>query len=88
MSSDETGNFNTFPRLQKSIDDLTPPNGKASKFLKPFWLTKARDHLQATGLLAENDLWSLRSEMLYVYTWKRLVEGMRRSPWIQGHEWW
>lgn len=67
--SHETGNFNSFPRIEKSIADLTPPHGKASKFLKPFWLTDARDHLKATNLLHENELWSLRSEQLYVFTW-------------------
>ena len=86
MISHETGNFNTFPRLEKSIADLTPP-GKASKFLKPFWLLDAHAHLTATGLLAENALWSLRSEQLYVFTWKRLIEGIRAAPYMSGHEW-
>ena len=80
-------NYNTFPRLEKSITDLTPPNGKASKFLKPFWLTGAHEHLKATGMIAENSLWSLRSEQLYVYTWKKLIESIRASPHMSGHEW-
>ena len=81
-------NYNTFPRLEKSISDLTPPNGKASKFLKPFWLTGAHEHLKSTGMIAENSLWSLRSEQLYVYTWKKLIESIRASPHMSGHEWW
>ena len=81
------GNYNTFPRLSKGIQDLTPP-GKASKFTKPFWLNAAHDHLQSIGLLEENDLWSTRSEQLYAYNFKQLVEGIRLSPWMSGYEWW
>ena len=86
--SHEVGNYNTFPRLAKGIRDLTPPSGKASKFTKPFWLNASYDHLQSTGLLEENDLWSLRSEQLYVYNYKQLIEGIRLSPWMSGYEWW
>ena len=74
-------------RLEKAISDLTPP-GKASKFLKPFWLTQAHAHLKSTGMIAENSLWSLRSEQLYVFTWKKLIESIRASPYMSGHEWW
>eukprot|EP01052_Picozoa_sp_SAG31_P048679 SAG31_NODE_10299_length_1158_cov_1.510859_1_plen_260_part_00 len=83
----ESGNYNTFPHLMKAIGDLTPP-GKASKFLKPFWLTAARDHLAATGLLAETELWAKRSGQLYVLNFKQLIEPFRYSPWVSGHEWW
>jgi hypothetical protein len=83
----EEGNFNTFPRLLKAIGDLTPP-GKASKFLKPFWLTGARDHLEATGLLGETELWAQRSGQLLVLNFKQLIEYFRSSPWVSGHEWW
>ena len=83
----EEGNFNTFPHLLKAIGDLTPP-GKASKFLKPFWLTGARDHLEATGLLGETELWAQRSGQLLVLNFKQLIEYFRSSPWVSGHEWW
>lgn len=86
--SHETANFNTFPRVEKGIADLTPPHGKASKFTKPFWLKPMRDQLQAAGLLAENELWSLRSEQLYASAWKTQIEGIRAQPYVSGFEWW
>ena len=30
----------------------------------------------------------MRSEQLYVYNYKQLVEGIRLSPWMSGYEWW
>ena len=30
----------------------------------------------------------MRSEQLYAYNYKQLVEGIRLSPWMSGYEWW
>eukprot|EP00038_Savillea_parva_P019806 m.28947 g.28947 ORF g.28947 m.28947 type:complete len:1040 (+) comp4562_c0_seq1:52-3171(+) len=82
--SHETGNYNTFPRVQQLITDFE----QANSAIKPYWLTPAFDRLNASGLLHENEQWSLNSEQLYRVCWKSNIEALRKNPLIYGYEWW
>ena len=53
---------NTYPRLLSLIAEFEA-TGTA---IRPFWLTPARDRLNASGLLGEVDAWATASEQLYV----------------------
>ena len=64
--SHETGNYNTYPRLNWLIDKFNSP---ASPTIKPYWLTGAWAKLNASGLLAEVDDWATASEELYLLMW-------------------
>ena len=69
--------------LDKQIEMFEKHDG-----VKPFWLTPARDKLQAIGLLGENDAWTARSNALFVYCWKSKVEAVRKTARLSGYEWW
>ena len=81
--SHETGNFNTFPHIEKALALYNNTNG-----VKPWWLIPTRDKLQANGLLEESERWATRSDRLYVSNWKMLTEALRKSRYVSGYEWW
>ena len=56
--SHETGNYNTYPRLESLIAEFEG-SGTA---IRPFWLTPARDKLRASGLLGEVEAWASGGE--------------------------
>lgn len=82
--SHETGNYNTFPRLNSLIAMFN----SSGTTIKPYWLSPAHDKLAKAGLLAEVDAWALASERLYVLCWKIDVEDQRRNAMMSGYEWW
>ena len=82
--SHETGNYNTFPRL----DSLIAKFNSSGTTIRPYWLSPARDKLAQTGLLSEVDAWALASERLYALCWKIDVEDQRRNTMMSGYEWW
>ena len=57
-------------------------------FHRPFWLTPARDKLNASGLLGEVEAWATASEQLYVLCWKIEIEDQRHNSKLSGYEWW
>jgi beta-galactosidase len=78
--SHETGNYNTFPRL----DQFTAFGGT----IKPFWTVEGRRRLDELGLSAEAPRWADNSERLYLLCHKLNIEALRKSPHISGHHWW
>ena len=84
MISHETGNYNSFPRIQSLIDFF---NASGAPVL-PYWLTPAQSKLNASGLLSEVDAWATASEQLYVLCWKIDIEDQRRNSMMSGYEWW
>lgn len=80
----ETGNYNSFPRIQSLIDFF---NASAAP-VRPYWLTPAQSKLNTSGLLSEVDAWATASEQLYVLCWKIDVEDQRRNSMMTGYEWW
>jgi hypothetical protein len=79
--SHETGNYNTYPRLDWLIDKFNSPS---SPTIKPYWLTGAVGKLNASGLLAEVNDWATASEELYVLMWKIDIEDQRRNFMMSG----
>ena len=75
---------NTYPRLLSLIAEFEA-TGTA---IRPFWLTPARDRLNASGLLGEVDAWAMASEQLYVLCWKIDIEDQRHNSMLSGYEWW
>ena len=75
---------NTYPRLLSLIAEFEA-TGTA---IRPFWLTPARDRLNASGLLGEVDAWATASEQLYVLCWKIDIEDQRHNSMLSGYEWW
>ena len=78
--SHETGNYNSYPRLQSLIAEFQATNTT----IRPFWLTPAVAILKASGLLAEVEAWATASEQLYVQCWKIDVEGQRHNSMLSG----
>lgn len=84
LISHETGNYNTFPRIQSLIDFFNTSEAP----VRPYWLTPSQTKLKSSGLLAEVDAWATASEQLYVLCWKIDVEDQRRNLMMTGYEWW
>eukprot|EP01047_Picozoa_sp_COSAG01_P014799 COSAG01_NODE_729_length_14031_cov_24.502800_4_plen_771_part_00 len=82
--SHETGNYNTFPRIQSLIKQFEV----SGTTIRPYWLSPAITKLNASGLLHEVDDWATASEKLYVNCWKLDIEDHRHNPQISGYEWW
>jgi hypothetical protein len=82
--SHETGNYNTFPRLESLIDFFNSSGAP----VRPYWITPSQLKLNASGLLGEVDAWATASEQLYVLCWKIDVEDQRRNSMMSGYEWW
>ena len=82
--SHETGNYNTFPRLQSLIAYFNSSGAP----VRPYWITPSQAKLKASGLLGEVDAWATASEQLYVLCWKIDVEDQRRNSMMTGYEWW
>ena len=82
--SHETGNYNTYPRLESLIAEFE----RSGTTIRPFWLTPARDRLNASGLLSETEAWATASEQLYVLCWKMDIEDQRHNSMLSGYEWW
>ena len=73
-----------YPRLQSLIAEFES-TGTA---IRPFWLTPARDKLNASGLLDQVDAWATASEQLYVLCWKIDIEDQRHNSMLSGYTWW
>jgi hypothetical protein len=82
--SHETGNYNTYPRLQSLIEKFD----SSGTTIRPYWLSPAVAKLNASGLLAEAEDWAVASEQLYVECWKIDVEDQRHNVMVSGYEWW
>merc|ERR1712216_250558 len=82
--SHETGNFNTFPRMDVLLDKFK----NSGTTIKPYWLNEAREHLASLDLLKENEAWATATERLYAMCWKIDIEDLRRNPMLSGYEWW
>ena len=82
--SHETGNYNTYPRIQSVLDKFNTTGAVA----KPYWISQALTKLNASGLSAEANAWATASEQLYVLCWKIDVEDQRHNTMISGYEWW
>ena len=54
----EFGNFVSWPMLDEEI-------GRFQHAMKPYWLTPAREKMNAISLLSENQLWTEHSNALY-----------------------
>jgi hypothetical protein len=80
MVSHETGNYNTYPRLQSLLDQFKSSGSVA----KPYWASDALTKLNASGLLHEADAWATASEQLFVLCWKIDVEDQRHNTMITG----
>lgn len=78
------GNFNSFPRINALMEKFN----SSGTTIKPFWLSHAKDQLDALGLLDENDAWATATERLYAMCWKIDIEDLRRNQMISGYEWW
>lgn len=66
----EMGNFVSWPLLEDQIS-------RFHHTIKPYWLTPPLAAVTAHGLLAENALWSARSNRLFLYCWKDKLEVRR-----------
>lgn len=84
LISHETGNYNSFPRIQSLIEFFSASGAP----VRPYWLTPAQSKLNSSGLLAEVDEWATASEQLYTLCWKIDVEDQRRNAMMSGYEWW
>jgi len=82
--SHETGNYNTYPRIQSVLKYFN----SSGSVVKPYWLASALTKLNGSGLLAEADAWATASEQLYVLCWKIDVEDQRHNVQMTGYEWW
>jgi hypothetical protein len=82
--SHETGNYNTYPR----INSLLKKWDTSGAAVLPFWISPAQTKLKASGLLAEAEAWATASEQLYVLCWKIDVEDQRHNTMISGYQWW
>eukprot|EP01051_Picozoa_sp_SAG22_P006514 SAG22_NODE_429_length_10587_cov_22.842582_7_plen_538_part_00 len=78
----ETGNYNTWPDLDRMISRWNTTD------LRPYFLTGARERLGAIGLLAENTVWTNRSQALFLFCMKTTLEEVRKTSALSGTEWW
>lgn len=78
--SHETGNYNTYPR----INSLLKKWDASEAAVRPYWISPAQSKLNASGLLAEAEAWATASEQLYVLCWKIDVEDQRHNTMITG----
>lgn len=77
----EMGNFVSWPLLRDQISRFRDN-------IKPYWLTPPLAAVAKAGLLGENEVWSARSNRLYLFCWKDQIEAIRKSEKISGNEWW
>lgn len=82
--SHETGNYNTYPRIQSLIQKFN----SSGSTIRPYWLSPALAKLNASGLTSEVDAWATASEQLYVTCWKLDIEDHRHNDEVSGYEWW
>jgi hypothetical protein len=74
----------TFPRLLTNLAAYEV----GGMFKANVWLNSSIDKMQQLGLLEENDLWSLASELEYTMRLKNFVESYRLDNAVSGFEWW
>ena len=74
----------TFPRLLTNLEAYTV----GGMFKADVWLNSSIEKMQQLGLLQQNDLWSLASELEYTMRLKSFVESYRLDNAVSGFEWW
>ena len=74
----------TFPRLLTNLEAYKV----GGIFKAEVWLNSSIDKMQQLGLLEENELWSLASELEYTMRLKNFVESYRLDNAVSGFEFW